>query len=72
VISDLGMPDMNGWELLEQIKQRDPRVPTVLITGWGRQFSEDEARERGVNFVIEKPFDQDDLRDILAEALSPR
>jgi signal transduction histidine kinase len=72
VVSDLGMPDMNGWELLEQIKQRDPRVPTVLITGWGRQFSEDEARERGVNFVIEKPFDQDDLRDILAEALSPR
>ena len=72
VISDLGMPDMNGWELLEQIKQRDPRVPTVLITGWGRQFSEDEARERCVNFVIEKPFDQDDLRDILAQALGPR
>jgi signal transduction histidine kinase len=72
VISDLGMPDMNGWELLGQIKQCDPRVPTVLITGWGRQFGEDEARERGVNFVIEKPFDQDDLRDILAEALGPR
>jgi signal transduction histidine kinase len=72
VISDLGMPDMNGWELLGQIKQRDPRAPTVLITGWGRQFGEEEARERGVDFVIEKPFDQDDLRDILAEALGAR
>jgi signal transduction histidine kinase/HAMP domain-containing protein len=72
VISDLGMPDMNGWDLLGQIKQRDPRVPTVLITGWGRQFSDEEARERGVNFVIEKPFDQDDLREILAAAMGGR
>src|SRR5690606_1667255 len=56
VISDLGMPDMNGWDLLGQIKQRDPRVPTILITGWGRQYTDEEARERGVDFVIEKPF----------------
>ncbi|KPV51461.1 hypothetical protein SE17_21040, partial [Kouleothrix aurantiaca] len=69
VISDLGMTDMNGWELLGQIKARDPRVPTVLITGWGRSVSDEDARAAGVDFLIEKPFDQDDLRDILAEAL---
>jgi CheY-like chemotaxis protein len=72
VISDLGMPDMNGWDLLSQIKQRDRRVPTVLITGWGREFGDEEARARGVDFVIEKPFDQDDLREILVEAISGR
>ncbi len=72
VISDLGMPDMNGWDLLGQIKQRDPRVPTILITGWGRQFTEEEARARGVDFVIEKPFDQDDLREVLADAMGSR
>ncbi|MFL5807431.1 MAG: GAF domain-containing protein [Roseiflexaceae bacterium] len=72
VISDLGMPDMNGWDLLGQIKQRDPRVPTILITGWGRQFSDEEARARGVDFVIEKPFDQDDLRAVLADAMAPK
>ncbi|MEP7189383.1 MAG: GAF domain-containing protein, partial [Roseiflexaceae bacterium] len=55
VISDLGMPDMNGWELLGEIKRRDPRVPTVLITGWGRQYSDEEVKERGVDFMIEKP-----------------
>ncbi len=70
VISELGMPDMNGWELLSQVKQRDPDVPTVLLTGWGRQQSEAEARSRGADFVLEKPFDQDDLRDVLAEALA--
>jgi CheY-like chemotaxis protein len=72
VISDLGMPDMNGWDLLGQIKQRDPRVPTILITGWGRQISDDEARARGVDYIIEKPFDQDDLREVLAEAMAPK
>jgi signal transduction histidine kinase/HAMP domain-containing protein len=72
VISDLGMPDMNGWDLLGEIKRRDSRVPTVLITGWGRQFSDEEVKERGVDFVIEKPFDQDALREILAAALGGR
>ena len=72
VISDLGMPDMNGWDLLGEIKRRDPRVPTVLITGWGRQYSDEEVKERGVDFVIEKPFDQDALREILAAALVGR
>ncbi|MFN8501097.1 MAG: response regulator [Kouleothrix sp.] len=68
VISDLGMPDMNGWELLAQIKARDPRVPTVLITGWAASWPK-TRRAAGADFVIEKPFDQDDLRDILAQAL---
>ncbi len=72
VISDLGMPDMNGWDLLQQIKQRDRRVPTVLITGWGRQFDDEETRTRGVDFVLEKPFDQDDLREALAETMGPK
>lgn len=69
VISDLGMPDMNGWDLLAEIKQRDHRVPTILITGWGRQVSDEEARARGVDFIIVKPFDQDDLLEALAYAL---
>jgi CheY-like chemotaxis protein len=72
VISDLGMPDMNGWDLLGQVKQRDPRVPTILITGWGRQQSDDEAHARGVDYIIEKPFDQDDLREVLAEAMASK
>jgi signal transduction histidine kinase/HAMP domain-containing protein len=70
VISDLGMPDMSGWDVLGQIKQRDPNVPTVLITGWGRQFGDEESRARGVDFLIEKPFDQDDLREALVEAMA--
>ncbi|KAB8144659.1 GAF domain-containing protein [Chloroflexia bacterium SDU3-3] len=72
VLSDQGMPDMSGWDLLAQIKQREAHVPTVLMTGWGRQLNEDEARERGVDFIIEKPFDQDVLRHVLAKAIGAK
>jgi signal transduction histidine kinase len=72
VLSDLGMPDMNGWELLQQIKRRDPEVLTVLMTGWGRQATQEEARARGVDFIVEKPFDQATLREVLSEALVRR
>ena len=72
MLSDQGMPDMSGWDVIAEIKRREPQVPTVLMTGWGRQLSEDEMRERGVDFVIEKPFDQDELRRTLAKAMSVR
>ncbi|MBC8162577.1 MAG: response regulator, partial [Roseiflexaceae bacterium] len=70
VLVDQGMPDMSGWEVLAQIKQADARVPTVLMTGWGRQPGEDEDRARGADVVLEKPFDQDVLRQVLAQAMS--
>lgn len=69
VLCDQGMPDMNGWEVLAQIKASDPQTPTILMTGWGRQYSDEEANDRGVDFLIEKPFDQEDLRRVLASAL---
>lgn len=71
VIVDFTLPDTSAWELLSEIKLRDPKVPIILLSGWGRQTS-DEARERGADFVLEKPFDQDDLRAVIAEAMAPR
>ena len=70
VLSDMGMPDMNGQVLLEKIKQQDPRVPTILITGWGHHTADGDSQPSGVDFVIEKPFDLEDLREVLAEAMT--
>jgi signal transduction histidine kinase len=57
VISDLGMPDMTGWDVAAAIQQRWPGVPVGLITGWGETEITREERSR-VNFVINKPFDK--------------
>jgi signal transduction histidine kinase len=70
VISDLGMPDMNGWDVAKGIQGRWPQLPVGLITGWGETEITREERSR-VNFVITKPFDKAVLRETLAD-IRPR
>jgi two-component system cell cycle sensor histidine kinase/response regulator CckA len=70
VISDLGMPDMTGWDVAAAIQQRWPGVPVGLITGWGETEITREERSR-VNFVINKPFDKAVLCDTMSD-IRPR
>ncbi|NIM02386.1 MAG: response regulator, partial [Acidobacteria bacterium] len=35
ILTDLGMPDMSGWEVASHLRERDPDIPVVLVTGWG-------------------------------------
>jgi signal transduction histidine kinase len=70
VISDLGMPDMNGWDVAKAIQGRWPQLPVGLITGWGETEITREERSR-VNFVITKPFDKAVLRATMAD-IRPR
>jgi signal transduction histidine kinase len=70
VISDLGMPDMNGWDVAKAIQGRWPKVPVGLITGWGETEITREERSR-VNFVITKPFDKAVLRATMGD-IRPR
>ncbi len=70
VISDLGMPDMNGWDVAKIIEGRWPTLPVGLITGWGETEITREERNQ-VNFVITKPFDKAVLRATMA-AIGPR
>ncbi|MHB8859368.1 MAG: PAS domain S-box protein [Thermoleophilia bacterium] len=70
VFTDLGMPDMSGWEVVEQIKNRSRRTPVALITGWGDQLDPDKMKESRVDAVIAKPFKVEDIRRLLAKALA--
>jgi signal transduction histidine kinase len=68
VCSDLGMPGMNGWELIAQLRQRDPAIVTMLLSGWGAQIDPAEARSRGADFVVAKPIDFEELHQALVAA----
>jgi signal transduction histidine kinase len=70
VISDLGMPDMTGWDVARAVQSRWPRLPVGLITGWGETEITQEERGR-VNFVITKPFDKALLSQTMAD-IRPR
>ncbi|RJQ63859.1 MAG: response regulator [Desulfobacteraceae bacterium] len=70
VITDLNMPDLDGWNLAETIKERSPRTPVVLITG--SIDTEIQGKDRPFDAVLFKPFTARELvktvDGVLAEA----
>lgn len=61
VFSDLGLPDMSGWDLLEQLRTLDPDLRLGVITGWSLPESNEELTRRGIELVFIKPVDPDEL-----------
>jgi CheY-like chemotaxis protein len=61
VFSDLGMPEVNGWDLALTVKSARPEVGVVLVTGWGTQLEGGAAQAHGVDMVMSKPVSIDDL-----------
>jgi signal transduction histidine kinase/CheY-like chemotaxis protein len=66
VITDLGMPRMNGWEVAERIKAKSPDTPVFLLTGWGESVAAHEGSQY-VDRVIAKPVSAEALVEQLAE-----
>jgi PAS domain S-box-containing protein len=65
VISDLGLgPGKNGWDLAQAVRKRWSDTRFVLVTGWGAAIDPAEARARGVDQVIAKPYRIADLRKV--------
>jgi PAS domain S-box-containing protein len=66
VVSDMGMgAGMDGWELADQVRSRWPNVRFLLATGWGAAMDPGEARTRGVEAVLSKPYHPVDLLQAL-------
>jgi signal transduction histidine kinase len=65
VFTDLGMPDVNGWDLASLVKARHPECAVVLVSGWGFQLEQDAAHSRGVDRVMAKPFSFTDVEGTL-------
>ena len=72
VISDLVMPNMDGMELLKQIRQKDTTVVFLMITGHPSLESAIEAIKQGAYDYITKPFKFDDIEIKLERALYAR
>ncbi len=71
ICTDLGMPGMSGWELAAQIRQIDPNVRIVLVTGWSEQIDHDEVRSHRIDAVLAKPFTIQQLQATIAELMMP-
>jgi signal transduction histidine kinase/putative methionine-R-sulfoxide reductase with GAF domain len=68
VITDLGMPDVNGWDVARAVKSGRQGLPVLLLTGWA---DAEEAGAGRVDAVIKKPFDMTKLAAAVNAALGP-
>jgi signal transduction histidine kinase len=69
VITDLGLGEHTGWEVAEATKVLRPSAAVVLATAWGGEWDPEEARQRGVDSVLPKPFTVDEVLGSLEKAL---
>ncbi len=72
VITDLKMPKVDGLTLLKKALEEDPELPVVLITAHGTIDTAVEALKSGAFDFVTKPFDKDEVRQIVAKALRTR
>ena len=69
IILDLGLPDIEGHELLEMIRGRSERVPIVVVSSRGDESSKVLALDLGADDYITKPFGMDELLARMRTAL---
>jgi two-component system, OmpR family, phosphate regulon sensor histidine kinase PhoR len=65
VLLDLKMPGLDGIEVLKFIRQMDPRILVIIITGYATVEAAIEAMKRGAYDFIPKPFEPDQLRIVV-------
>ena len=67
VITDLGMPHVDGRAVAAAVKGVSPDTPVVLLTGWGQHLRDGNEMPTGVDFMLNKPANLSELRAALAE-----
>jgi DNA-binding response OmpR family regulator len=69
VISDIRMPDINGLDLLVQIKRDFPQTKVIIMTAYGSSDVQKEANKRGSLYYIEKPFEINEIRKLILDLI---
>ncbi len=69
VITDLGMPDVSGWDVARGAKSKRSDLPVILITGWAEQFAGGDLSRKGVDLLLSKPLSYEKLIDAVDGAL---
>ena len=70
VITDLMMPEVDGFEVLKIIKSAKPDIPVVVLTGHGTIQKAVEATKRGAADFLSKPISKDDLIQVAKKYVS--
>jgi CheY-like chemotaxis protein len=72
VFTDIGMPEMSGWELASEIRKRSTIVPLAIVSGWADAISCDARLAIKADWVVSKPFDIATIAAIAREVFERR
>jgi DNA-binding NtrC family response regulator len=69
LLTDLRMPGLDGVSLLNQVRQRRPEIPVIMMTAYGSEKIAVEAMKAGAYDYIVKPFDNEEVKILVRQAL---
>ena len=72
VFTDIGMPEMSGWELCTEIRERSKTMPLAIISGWADAISVQTRNAVKADWVVAKPFDINKICNIAQEIAKRR
>jgi len=72
VISDIRMPEMSGLDLLMEIRQNFPSTKVIIMTAYGSHEIQQQANDRGCFKYIEKPFEIQELRQLILNVVEEK
>lgn len=67
IITDIKMPGKTGIQGLKEIRALDPHVSVIMLTGFGSLDTAQEAIRHGATDYLKKPFDTDEIREVIAD-----
>jgi signal transduction histidine kinase/ActR/RegA family two-component response regulator len=67
IVSDIGMPDMDGYQLMEQVRSQGQQVSAIAVTAYAGEYDRQQALQAGFQRHLSKPVDPEALmREIVA------
>jgi len=69
VFTDLRMPVMDGYDLLDKIKTEHPSMPVVVVTGYAVGKGQDRALSKKADGFLYKPFKVNEIESLLSRLL---
>jgi signal transduction histidine kinase/CheY-like chemotaxis protein len=72
VITDLDMPEVDGWAVAAAVKSHAPSTHVVMLTGWAGDLTPEDFNKRGVDVMLAKPCSRADLEAAISRLLATR
>ncbi|MFW6264379.1 MAG: hybrid sensor histidine kinase/response regulator, partial [Cyanobacteriota bacterium] len=69
LVSDIAMPEMDGYELIAQVREVNQEIPAIALTAYAGEYNEQQALKAGFNGHLAKPIEPDTLVALVASVI---